>query len=42
MWFATNTVFQRRKECPLRKKNTSKGKKDPESIDAITDYLREG
>lgn len=26
----------------MRKKNTSKGKKGPESIDALTEYLREG
>jgi len=34
MWFTTNTAFQRKKERALRKKNTSKGKKGPESNDA--------
>ena len=27
MWFTTNTAFQPKEECALRKKNTSKGKK---------------
>ena len=42
IWFTTNTAFQPKKERALGKKNMSKGKKGPESIDALTEYLREG